>query len=264
MALDKQTNYLKIGSFVIAGLFLAILVVVLFGAKSWFQKNIYVETYFNESVQGITVGSPVKYLGMDIGIVKKIVPADSIYKIYRPGPANIHDRYVFVLMAIKPKFFRSGSKHMLDRTIAADVAAGLRVKLTLQNVTGSVFLELDFMNPKKNVPMKIYWTPKHYYIPSTPSTMTFFKDQIRKILSQLKQVDFKKLFNSMQALSSSASDVAGKLDNVITRTSNQIVDTVDNLHNFSENLNALTEQTKNFPSYTLFGKPPPKLDLGKL
>lgn len=264
MAQDRQVNYLKIGSFVIAGIFLVVLIIVLFGAKSWFKKTIYVETYFSESVQGLSEGSPVKYLGIDIGLVKKIVPADSIYNVYRHGSMNFYDRYVYVLMQINPQFFRTGSKHLLALTIAKDVAAGLRVRLTLQNVTGTAFLELDFMDPSKNIPMHIYWTPKHYYIPSTPSALTVFRDQLMLLMHQFKKVDFTKLFHSMQTLSDSANNVASKVDNLLTRTNNQLVDTIDNLHNVSESLNALTEQTKDFPSYTLFGKPPPKLNLGKL
>ena len=76
---DRETNYLKIGSFVIVGLVLLIMAIIIFGSVKIFQKIIYIETYFNESVQGLSVGSPVKYRGMEIGYVKAIDFANSIY-----------------------------------------------------------------------------------------------------------------------------------------------------------------------------------------
>jgi len=215
-------------------------------------------------VQGLTVGSPVKYLGIDIGLVKEIAPVDTVYKVDRHDSNNTPDRYVYVLMSIDASFFRSDNSLSTKELVNKDIALGLRVKMALQNVTGNAYLELDFLDPKKHPGLKTYWKPKHFYIPSTPSTLTFVKDQTLLLLEELKQIDFKKLFGNMQKFASSADKAASKFDDLLTHTNRQIIDTINNLHSISKNLNTLTEQAKNFPSYTWFGKPPPKLDPDKL
>ena len=68
--MSAQANYYKIGLFVVIAIVLTIGFVVVLGAGSLFQKTIIVETYINGSVQGLTVGSPVKFRGVPIGKVK--------------------------------------------------------------------------------------------------------------------------------------------------------------------------------------------------
>lgn len=264
MKTRRQKNYFRIGSFVIAGLAIMVLIILFIGSKALFQRTVYVETYFNESVQGLTEGSPVKYLGMDIGYVKAIMPIDAVYSIDRTKLKKDQGRYVYVLMAIYPKFFQDLAHKNVQQTLNNAIAAGLRVQIALQNVTGSIYLEVDFFNSKSAPLLPTYWTPKNYYIPSTPSTLTFVRDQALLLLNELKQVKFKKLFASMQTFADSANGVTNKMNNLLTHTDKQLIETIDNLHNMSRNLNALSEQAKNFPSSTLFGKPPPKLDPSKL
>jgi ABC-type transporter Mla subunit MlaD len=61
------TNHWKLGLFVLVGLF------VMFGALFWlgarrFQRTSFpAVSYFDESVQGLDVGSPVKFRGVTVG-----------------------------------------------------------------------------------------------------------------------------------------------------------------------------------------------------
>ena len=45
---------------------------IAFGAGQFFKTETLAETYFNESVQGLNIGSEVKYKGVKIGAVKSI------------------------------------------------------------------------------------------------------------------------------------------------------------------------------------------------
>ena len=53
------TNHYKLGLFVILGIAAAIAVAVFLGAQSMRKETVTYHTYFNESVQGLDVGSPV-------------------------------------------------------------------------------------------------------------------------------------------------------------------------------------------------------------
>ena len=76
---SRQTNYFSIGLFILVGIALIISAILLLNNQKLFSKTTYIETYFNESVQGLSTGSPVKYRGLDIGYVKNIAFVNEVY-----------------------------------------------------------------------------------------------------------------------------------------------------------------------------------------
>ena len=70
--MGTRANYFKIGLFVIAAAAIAITSVVYMGAGALFRKKLLMETYIDESVQGLEIGSAVRYRGVKIGAVDKI------------------------------------------------------------------------------------------------------------------------------------------------------------------------------------------------
>jgi len=260
----KHVSYFRIGSFVITGIVLLIIGILVFGSGMLFKRVAHVETYFNESVQGLVIGSAVKYLGMEIGHVEDINAITGVYDIHNGIKNRLCSRYVYVKMAISPKFLGSLSKEELEERIEQDVAAGLRFKLAPQGLTGNVYVELDFVDPKTHPELPIYWQPEYLYIPSTTSILTYFTDNAQYILRELRKVDFKKLFDSIQNLTDSTNELMFKANSILTETQQPAVNVMNNAQNITQNLNALSEQANAFPSHMFFGKPPPKLDLGKL
>src|SRR6185369_11701274 len=67
-----KANYFKLGLFVIGAIVSGAIVLVVIGSGRWFQPKLTIETYFNESVQGLDIGSKLKYRGVAIGEVTKI------------------------------------------------------------------------------------------------------------------------------------------------------------------------------------------------
>lgn len=256
-------NYFQIGSFVIAGVILLVAAILILGSGMLFKKVIYVETYFNESVQGLSEGSPVKYLGMKIGEVKQIAAIDSIYKIDDEIYDKTHNRYIYVKMAITPKFFVGKNGKNLPKDIKYDVSKGLRVKLALQGLTGNAYLELDFLDPTTHPLLPIYWQPKNYYIPSTTSTLAYFSENVQYLLTQLREINFKKLLKDIQRLVDQGSRIASKSNALLTNINRQLIDTVDNIRNISGNLSSLAEQARAYPPSMFFSEKPKKLEFGK-
>src|SRR3974390_3950016 len=75
----KQASKMMIGIFLIIALFLLIASLVLFGSGKFFTKAQKFVLYFNESVKGLDVGSPVLFQGVAVGSVKSIeIIADPI------------------------------------------------------------------------------------------------------------------------------------------------------------------------------------------
>ena len=67
-----KINYFKIGLFVLAAVVLLVILLIALGAGNFGSKKIYFETYFDESVQGLSSGSTVHFRGFPIGKVERI------------------------------------------------------------------------------------------------------------------------------------------------------------------------------------------------
>ena len=67
--MTQKTNYFKLGLFVILAFALTAAMLIALGAGQFLKTETLAETYFNESVQGLNIGSEVKYKGVIIGAV---------------------------------------------------------------------------------------------------------------------------------------------------------------------------------------------------
>ena len=70
--MSRPINYFKLGLFILIGFFFLASTVIILGAGKLFTRTITLETYINESINGLEVGSTVKYRGVKIGAVKRI------------------------------------------------------------------------------------------------------------------------------------------------------------------------------------------------
>src|SRR5450631_4659735 len=71
--MDRDANYVAVGAFVL--LVIAMAVSFVFWYTQERDKRTYqrYEIYFHGSVSGLTAGSPVRYLGVDVGKVVRIM-----------------------------------------------------------------------------------------------------------------------------------------------------------------------------------------------
>jgi paraquat-inducible protein B len=262
---NKRTIYFRIGSFVITGLVLLVIAIIFFGSGVLFKRIIYVETYFKESVQGLSEGSQVKYLGMEIGFVKEINSIDNIYPEAESLGNQTHAHYIYVKMAILPKFFIGAKDNQgVEKHITKLIVSGLRVKLVPQGLTGTSYLNLDFLAPDTNPLLPISWQPNNYYIPSATSTLAYFTDNAQYLVNELRQVDIKKFFADAGNLINSTNDTMQRIDRMLAQTNQQFIGSINNLNSIMRNMNVLTEQMKVYPASVFFGSPPPKLEPKKL
>jgi paraquat-inducible protein B len=260
-----ETNYYNIGLFVLVGMVIIILAIIAFGSGKLFQRTVDFETYFDESVHGISLGSAVKYRGMQIGEVKEIAFVSEIYKPSQ-GVSDVKKstRYIYVRVRITSPFFTELSNDELRIMLEKNVVEGLRFKLTPQGLTGLTYLELNFIDPNLNPPLAISWQPKYFYIPSSVSTLTQFTESVQEVFNELKNVNFARLFTNMDQLVLSMHDFSKHADSFVNRINTPAEITVSNLKTMSDNLKSLSEQIEHYPAQTFFGSPPPPLNPGKL
>src|SRR5262245_30717971 len=73
--MTEETKYRRLGVFVFVALALLFGILFLLGGRSLFQPTLVFETYFNDSVAGLDVGSPVRFRGVPLGQVSEILPS---------------------------------------------------------------------------------------------------------------------------------------------------------------------------------------------
>lgn len=210
--MSAQAHYFKIGVFILSAITLAVLAVIILGAGALFKKKIMMETYFDESVQGLSVGAPLKYRGVTIGSVEHIGFVGNEYKTelsdddrYRYG------QYIVVRVSVK-EVFPGQSDEERETEVKRRIEEGLRVRLTSQGVTGIVYLEADYFDPHEYPPVTIAWAPKTLYIPSGRSTVTVLGSALTKIAKDLEQAEVHKVTAHLDALLLSLTKLTSETD----------------------------------------------------
>jgi len=183
----EKASYFKIGLFIIIGTIIGAIGVVALGVGTIFQKKVLVETYIDESVQGLDVGSSVKFRGVQVGKVETISLTSVEYPTKR--------RYVLVRIGLTTKIFLAdaGSPSFLT-----EVEKGLRVRLASQGVTGAAYIEADYQDPARNPPLEIDWSPRYPYVPSSRSRITQLGDSVEKILRSVENIDVARLVDGIE------------------------------------------------------------------
>ena len=164
--MSAQANNFKLGLFVIGAIVALVLLLLIVGSGRWFQSKTIVETYFNESVQGLDIGSKVKYRGVSVGEVTRIGFTYNKYQQDKPPGERL--RYVLVELTILGRLIgtKAGGEITRPETVHMEIERGLRIRLAPQGITGTNYLEIDYVDPKSNPELPISWEPDHVYIPS--------------------------------------------------------------------------------------------------
>jgi phospholipid/cholesterol/gamma-HCH transport system substrate-binding protein len=185
----NKLSYFKIGLFVISATVLAVIGIIVLGVGSVFQRTALVETYIEESVQGLDVGSPMKFRGVLVGKVEEITLTSAVYDTRR--------RYVLVRVDITSNLFQFPLADPNDPSFKSELERGFRVRLAAQGLTGVAYLEADYLDPERNPPLEIDWQPKYPYIPSARSRIVQLSDSVESILQNFEQIDIPRLMSSV-------------------------------------------------------------------
>jgi len=210
--MSQRANYFKLGLFVIGAIAAGIAVLLIIGTGRWLKPRTTIETYFNESVQGLDIGSKIKYRGVAIGEVTRI--SFTYVKYEQDKAMNQRKRYVLVEGQLEPRLV--GGKAANDiaspESSAIEVERGLRVHLAPQGITGTNYLELDYVDALPAPVLPIDWTPQNIYIPSTPSTITTFVSAASEVLERLHRLDIETTIANLNKLLTTATDRVASLD----------------------------------------------------
>jgi paraquat-inducible protein B len=155
------TNHWKLGLFVLVGIVALIGTLFWIGAQRFSRESFDAVAYFDESVQGLDVGSPVKFRGVAIGTVADITIA--------PDHRHVQVTSDIYVDAVRSLGISDGKPNP-DSGLPF-MPENLRVQLVASGITGVRFLEVDFFDPSRYPPPPLPFKPRWDYIPAAPSTL---------------------------------------------------------------------------------------------
>jgi ABC-type transporter Mla subunit MlaD len=198
----NTTRYFKLGLFILLSVSVLVAGAIALGAGSIFSKSITQETSFNESVAGLEVGAPVKYRGVTIGHVQTIrfPPLPRVGKGATTGPTEPF-KSIVVTMAIDSQVVAGLSESQLKQVIDQMVAQGLRAMVTSSGITGSSYIELNYLDPKRYpVTTGPRTSAQTLFIPSAPSKLNQVVDAVQDIATKLQRADLEKVIGHVDSL----------------------------------------------------------------
>ncbi len=170
------TNHWKLGLFVVVSFVVAMASMVELGARRLDKKTVAYETYLDESVQGLDVGSPVKFRGVSIGDVSDIGVAPD-------------RRHVMVTLKLEIDKLNELALTAIPGPLARIVVPpDLRVQLDSSGLTGAKFISIDFFAVADNPVVPLPFPVPDNYIPSAQSTMKNLEDSVVRAVDRFPEV----------------------------------------------------------------------------
>lgn len=226
----RKSSYVKIGAFVCAAILLAVVAVVLMGSGPMRKRELLFETYVEETVQGVSEGSALKYRGIPVGSVKSISFATYDYTAEDVRPdASAEDvdrasRYARIVLAVDTTDMPDPEE--FQRFVERETAKGLRAHMKSQGITGLVYVDCDYEDPGSPT-LPVPWNPKHPYIPMAPSLSKTLTDAVQGVAQEIRgfadvRANVTNLAARISALVDHANDVLGGVPALVAAASNAV------------------------------------------
>jgi paraquat-inducible protein B len=190
--MSKPVNKTLIGIFVVVAMSLMITAVLILGSGKFFKHNPKFVMYFQGSVQGLAVGSPVNFRGVQLGRVI------AIKMFFNPQNLAI---MIPVYVELEEGSLKTvpGSQSMnareklpsLENFAQELIKSGLKAQLEMQSlVTGQLMVSLDF-HPDK--PATLVSADRRYpEIPTIPTSL-------QELSARMAKVPLEEIFEKLNA-----------------------------------------------------------------
>lgn len=209
--MGKRVNPAMVGAFVLGGVALILAAVVAFGSGNLFRKMHEFVIFFPGDINGLRVGAPVKFKGVEIGQVKRIKLRLDQEVDARNNRLVADVRIPVVIELDEDKIVSHGSTIDLSdpHTIPNLIREGLRAQLGSDSfVTGLMYVALD-MQPQTPIHMYAYPGAPLQEIPAVPNTLEQAQAIASRIFERLDKVDFGTLFAHMTDALQSVQAITG-------------------------------------------------------
>ena len=247
--MSKQVNKTAVGIFMVSAIALLVAAVLVLGSGKFFQNRPKYIMFFEGSVQGLSVGSPVVFRGVKVGEVTDIKLA-----------FNVKDLSIRIPVFIE---LGEGKVEMIggDMSIAHAhkefagglIKKGIRAQLAMQSiVTGQLMVSLDFHPEKKAV--FVGMDKRYTEIPTIPTPLQdlakkFEKVPIEDILNKVQDAmtGVTKIINSPEVATilKSVSQGVGEARSLVRNMDRQVGPAGERLMETAEQIRKLATRMDN-------------------
>ena len=197
--MESKISPRVIGAFVVGGIALVIAGVMFFGGGKVFQEKLPYVIFFESSVQGLNVGAPVVFRGVQIGQVTKVEA------LFDSTQATIHIRVLVELVRDAVQVTAEVRPQSPQEAVEFLVQQGLRASLQLQSfVTQLLLVSLDFYpdTPIKRLgldtPIKrLGLDPTYPELPAVPSQIEQLLGNVQQAVAELGQLPLDALLSEV-------------------------------------------------------------------
>jgi paraquat-inducible protein B len=265
----KKKTYKMVGLFVVLGFACLGGIIFNYASKQFFSEDKeYVVMYFEETIQGLSVGSSVVFKGVEVGQVAKI----NLLMDVQTGKFKTP---VFIKFQENKSFRLIDKQHMdPEETIKVLVEKGLRARLVSASLlTGQLMIELN-MDPSS--PAKFEGDGSHIEIPTEMSpfemiskdlqeiplkeTMLRLSDIVQKIDMQLPDIlqnfneRMPKILENIQQVTQKASSTIDKKSYETSKAMTNFNSTMEDMGKASISIKNLADYLERHPEALLRGK----------
>src|SRR5262249_1384667 len=173
------TNRGKLGPFIV--LTVAVGIAALFWlAQGRFRRDTFpAVAYFNESVQGLDVGSPMKFRGVTTGVVSDITIAPDRRHVQVTSQVYWDVLRRLGILTEKPT----------PHSTPPFIPPALPVHFAPPGIPGVKYLDVDVFDPARTPLPKLPFPTPWNYIPSEPSTLKSLGDALTEVANRLPIIE---------------------------------------------------------------------------
>lgn len=219
-----------IGAFVTAALLLLVGMVMFLGSSSLLSQNTRFILFFDQSINGLNEGSMVKFRGVPVGSVERIMiraegqrpESTAIPVIIRIDRTRMEND----LGVVDPAFDPS--------TIEDSIERGLVAELSLESfITGQLFVEFSF-RPERSPGLQNHLLADSgvMAIPTLSSSLDDITDDVASIIADLNELDIDRLNNNINRVLVNTAKVLEGIDS--KGISRSVTEAADSFTDFIE------------------------------
>jgi paraquat-inducible protein B len=239
----RRANPKAVGVFIIGALALAVTAIVALGSGRLFQKSNQYVLFFAGNVNGLRVGAPVKFKGVEVGSVTNVLLNLNIDS--QPIASNYAAIRIPVIIALdEHKIVGRGAVTDFSKpeNLQKAITAGLRGQLSTESLlTGLLYVDLD-MHP--NTQAKFYLPPHSEYeeIPTLPNPFEEAQSAASRLIAQLDKIQLDKLVDTATTTLNTASATLNAYKQLAQ--SDQLKDAIASINRGGESIERAAESLR--------------------
>ena len=240
--MSKKINTTSIGLFIVTGVALGVTGLLLFSSTKLFTKTAECIVYFDDSLNGLNEGAPVKYRGVTIGSVKRVMVSFN---------QATNDYAMPVILELQENLMKERLEDSASvfnaRRMEERIKAGLRATLQTESlVTGVLYVGVA-IDPKAPPPVFHQLTKQYLEVPSKPT-------QIQQLMDNLASLDIKSIEKNFNTLLTKLDATVGALNMAeINQGVTNLLASMDRLVTFPEITNGLAALRPTLDQYKELG-----------